>query len=552
MDIYKQIIDQRIEKILEEYKDEDIFKNTKDEEKRRSKAFIILGVSSYLNLDIVDTIPHIVDGGKDNGIDSIYIGDLAESEFTVLIFQGKYVRNLEKDTNFPANAIMSLINAVKTTFNTSVKVTVNDLLRPKITEIHSLMAEGYVPKIRCICINNGLKWQKDGEEHIINAKFPKSQVMFEHFNHESMIRAMEPETNVSGKIKLSGKGVVEEFNYKRVLIGKISIKEIAELLSTKGDDIFEKNIRKYLGIKTGNVNVSIKRTLEDSEKRNNFYFFNNGVTMICDKFSYNALSEMDWTLNVENMNIINGGQTCKTIQETVEENPETDFSKVFVLLRLYEVTHDENDSIVTDITIATNSQNPVDLRDLRANEKVQKDLEISIKEYGYTYQRKRGEKYHSGNSIPSSVAAESIFAVWNKKPHLAKYKKKELFGEYYNEIFDNINGAQLIIAVLIFRYCDSHRKKIEKAHIPYSAYFMAMIMGEQLLNEMKMKEYSDIGHKNYDNIVKYFEENKDKLYFSSMEILEKALNQLFKDGYESIESRRLAATFRRFDLIELL
>ena len=41
-------------------------------------------------------------------------------------------------------------------------------------------------------------------------------------------------------------------------------------------------------------------------------------------------------------------------------------------MRLYEVTHDENDSIVTDIKIATNSQNSVDLRDLRANEEIQK------------------------------------------------------------------------------------------------------------------------------------------------------------------------------------
>ncbi|MDR3342649.1 MAG: hypothetical protein LBT14_07675, partial [Treponema sp.] len=44
-------------------------------------------------------------------------------------------------------------------------------------------------------------------------------------------------------------------------------------------------------------------------------------------------------------------------------------------------------------------------------------------------------------------------------PHLAKYKKSEFFNVYYNEIFDNLNAAQMIIAVLIFRMCDNYRKR---------------------------------------------------------------------------------------------
>ena len=73
-------------------------------------------------------------------------------------------------------------------------------------------------------------------------------------------------------------------------------------------------------------------------------------------------------------------QTCKTIYQTLKDNPEKDFSQVYILVRLYEVNDDEE--IVQDITYATNSQNPVDLRDLKSNDKIQILLETGAKDLG--------------------------------------------------------------------------------------------------------------------------------------------------------------------------
>lgn len=47
----------------------------------------------------------------------------------------------------------------------------------------------------------------------------------------------------------------------------------------------------------------------------------------------------------------------------MKEHPNIDFSQVYILVRLYEVNDDED--IVKDITYATNSQNPIDFRDLK-------------------------------------------------------------------------------------------------------------------------------------------------------------------------------------------
>ena len=55
MDIAKQIIDQRVNKILEE--NPELFSDS-DAERKKSKAFLLLGVAAYLDIDIAEAIRH--------------------------------------------------------------------------------------------------------------------------------------------------------------------------------------------------------------------------------------------------------------------------------------------------------------------------------------------------------------------------------------------------------------------------------------------------------------------------------------------------------------
>ena len=279
--------------------------------------------------------------------------------------------------------------------------------------------------------------------------------------------------------------------------------------------------------------------------------------MVCSKFSYNALQSENWIVKIDNLQIINGGQTCKTILHTVKENSAIDYSNTYVLIRLYELSGEEgSDSLITDVTIATNSQNPVDLRDLRANDDLQKNLEIAISDLGFFYKRKKDTiSSSSDKTILSSVAAESIYSIWKEKPFLAKFKKRELFGLYYKDIFKDINGAQLIIAVLIYRYCDVQRKKQvliqEYPHIPYSNFFISMFLGKLLLNELNLT-LNQLTHKEFERSKKYFEQNRENLFNKANIKLTDALQRLYPDGYDKIDKRRLAATFRRGDLLEII
>lgn len=74
MDIAKQIIDQRVNKILEE--NPELFSDS-GAERKKSKAFLLLGVAAYLDIDIAEAVQYITDGGSDGGFDAAYIEDAA-------------------------------------------------------------------------------------------------------------------------------------------------------------------------------------------------------------------------------------------------------------------------------------------------------------------------------------------------------------------------------------------------------------------------------------------------------------------------------------------
>lgn len=546
LDIAKQIIDQRVNKILEE--NPDLFQDT-DVERRRSKAFLLLGVAAYLDIDIAEAVQFITDGGNDGGFDAAYIEEAQDSQLNVVLFQSKYSRKLNNDSNFPSNAVEKAVNTVKCVFDPDAHIQLNEKSREKVNEIRSFILDGHIPYVTFVMLNNGLTWNQDGQNHIDNAFGNQEQVTFVHFSHKDILNYINRSASIETQINFSGKATQEDFNYKRVILGRVSVNEIYQLMDEFGDRLLEKNIRRYLGKNA--VNEQISQTLLSDNKRQNFFFFNNGITMICEKFAYNGLQEKDWNVKIKRLQIINGGQTCKTIYQTLKTHQEIDFSQVYILVRLYEVNDDED--IVQDITYATNSQNPVDFRDLKSNDEIQILLETSAKELGYVYKRKR-DNLGNANVIPSTVAAEAVFAVWRGKPHLAKYKRNEFFDKYYNEIFNNLNAAQMIMAVLIFRYCDSCRKReSENAEIqaqrPFSQYFLSYMIGSRLLEKQNIS-LDALTHINFEQVRNSFELNKESFYAEEeirlVQILKKYFNQ---ENIQDIDGRTMAAAFRRFDLL---
>lgn len=555
MNIEASIVDQRLSSIIGKIREPAAEQlRISDPTKLKSLAFVYLCVKTVLDLDDEETFDCLTEGGGDFGVDAIHISEEYDGEFTVSLFQAKYKHtDFSGNSNFPESGINSLIRAIRLLFNPAAELQhINARLLAKVEEARSLIRDGFIPQVRSIACNNGLKWTSATDEIIACASFG-DQVTWEHFNHTSLVKILQASKSVTDSLRLNGKAIVEDMDYSRILVGRISVTEIAGLISRHGDRLLERNIRRYLGLQGNRVNEAIRLTLETPE-RSNFYFYNNGITLTCDKFSYNALQEGDYQVKVENLQIINGGQTCMTIFQTMRQAtllPEP--TAAYVLLRLYQLPSD-NEDLVQKITFATNSQNPVDLRDLRANDEVQRRLEIDISQLGFSYRRKRSDSGLRPLDITSGVAAEAILSVWRHRPHQAKFFTREHFGRLYGEIFSHsLNGSQVILAVQLYRIAENRRKRPEDADpifVRYASCFIAMQMGRRLISDLGLADVNGINHLNFTNASDLIAANGNKYYSDSLRDIQQALSDLY--GGQNVSLQQLSATFRRGDLIERL
>ncbi|ACU89423.1 AIPR family protein [Desulfomicrobium baculatum] len=556
MSINIGIIDQRIRKLAEDLAAEfEARLNIKnDENKQRSLSFVFLVVKTILDLPDEQGLDCLTEGGNDFGVDALHIGDVEDGEFAVTLFQGKYKQNLAGDANFPQTGVEKTIQAIRYLFDPDAVITTNENLTKRLEEIRSLVRDGHIPRVRVVLCNNGLKWTDTAQQLIERAGYPDDQVVWEHVNHDCIVRMLQSTKQVDDTLRLSGKAIIEDLDYCRVLVGKIPVREVEVLFNRHGDLLLERNVRRFLGLQGNRVNQNIEHTLKTEAERGNFYFYNNGITLLCRKFAYNALQGENYQVRVEGLQVINGGQTCKTIQTTLASLAGMDdgMENAFVLVRLYQLPSESAD-LVRSIIYATNSQNPVDLRDLRSNDPKQKSLETSISDLGFAYHRHRSQASLKPTDISSATAAEAVLSVWRERPHQAKFYGREHFGKLYDLIFtDDLHAAQVIMAVLLFRHAENMRRRPPEGSpdfISYASCFLAMLMGQYLLHDLGIG-LDKLNHLNFLEARSKWDQNAERYFKEAVTAIEKAIGKLY--GQQNLSLQRLAATFRRGDLLQEL
>lgn len=557
MNINASIIDQQAGGLAERLKaqlDEALDKRL-NTTARRSAAFVLLCVKTLLDLTEDEALDRLTEGGNDFGVDAIDVAEVTGGEFTVTLFQAKYKHeNLDGQAHFPESGVAKAAQAVQALFNPNAPVTLNPRLQARIEEVRSLIVDGFIPRVRYLLCNNGAGWKQPEAQQIIDrAQFPE-RVRFEYVNHDALVQILQSTQPVRDTVQFAGKAVVEDFNFSRVFIGKVAVSEIARLMDAHGDRLLERNIRRYLGLQGNRVNEGIRLTLSSESERPNFFFYNNGVTLICKQFDYNALQGENHKVRVEGLQVINGGQSCKTIQATLAslDGNARGLETAFVLVRLYQLGEGAS-GLVSQITYATNSQNPVDLRDLRSNDPIQRQLEISVRELGYEYKAKRSDTPAKPADITSAVAAEAILATWRRAPQQARFRNSEHFGSLYDKIFDfSLNGAQLVLAVLIYRIAENRRRRPPEGSpdfVRYASCFEAMLMGQYLLAELEV-DLTGLDHRNFEQARALIEQKGDRYFESAVTEIGKALKKLY--GRQEISLQQLSATFRRGDLTRYL
>ena len=168
----------------------------------------------------------------------------------------------------------------------------------------------------------------------------------------------------------------------------------------KNYPIFDMNIREYLGNK--GVNKKIYETLLDPEDRKNFFYYNNGITMICDKMSSVETrsfgNNINAVFNVKNPQIVNGCQTVNSIYEALKNvDPrelEQNYKDTFVMLKILQINRENEyeEILYKNIVTYNNSQNSIDEKTFVANNSTFNRLKTEFESKGFLLLIKQSDK----------------------------------------------------------------------------------------------------------------------------------------------------------------
>ena len=235
-------------------------------------------------------------------------------------------------------------------------------------------------------------------------------------------------------------------------IAVVKLSEYEKFITTESGEIdaslFEANVRDYEG--ETNVNRSIQETLDKIDNETDFWWLNNGVTIVADRVQpANKLLELD------SPQVVNGLQTSNEIYKR-SRRPNSESERRSLLVKVIQAT----DPKVRDRIIrATNSQTALGPSALRSTDKVQRQIEEYLMRQGLYYERRRNFYQNQGIPLSSVVSidqmGQALLATLVQMPHVARGSLSRIFEEtFYDLLFSPQHPVAIFsVAINITRKC---------------------------------------------------------------------------------------------------
>ena len=419
-----------------------------------SFGLIVYFLMQKFDLSLNEAISCVTDGSNDKGIDAVYIDDnLGE----ISIIQSEYKQNI-KNVALGENKIRLTLNSIFDIFDGKIsKNNTNPFLASKIQNIIDLATD-----------NEGAI--KTNIYFITNTEFPNNkldnaeyrQSVGENRNYGVYwydllhILSLESEsdqiftTNI--RIKADQYTQATDIGNIRGIVATISSSDLIKVYKDGGfDNVFQSNIRNYLGSKS--INKKIYDTAINPIESKYFWFFNNGISLICNKYIITDSIPGQKNIEIINPQIINGGQTTKTLvnlENDIKNSLFPDevaniFRNIKLLVRIYET---EDINLIKQITIGTNTQNAISKQDLQANNETSQKVQSYFEEFSYGLEIKKNE-YNTGSkkdlrkSLKYIATQDEVLqfyvSIFKERPHSAYISKTKAFEDYFKLIFSENN-----------------------------------------------------------------------------------------------------------------
>lgn len=415
-----------------------------------SKAFAHWYLNTFLKIENNDIGEIIIDGYGDNGVDAIIIDN-----GTIKIFQFKYpekASNLNKQID--ETTVLKLINGYTkltslrkprtansnflsfyerikeenifnyefyfVSFTDGLTDCASDALETKINEIYEMTGNKIIPVVhdkRKICE----KIDRAQKNNIINIDLKYGN--------------LQQSYNVDDEIKS--------------WVGFATAKDILSSVNDVLDVIFDENIRNYEG--DNFVNNGIYSTATSEIESKYFYFYHNGIVLICDNCQ---VSMGNHVASLQMAAVVNGCQSIVSLKRALDS--EMLQENTFVPVRIIET---KDLDIRSKITEYLNSQtkirdsyflaNNTFIRELQ-NQLLQKGyfLERLNNEYSYKKSLSRIKEYPREKILQLDKTIQIYVAFFNNAyAATAKRGKNELFNrEIIEDLIATISAEDVLLS----------------------------------------------------------------------------------------------------------
>lgn len=370
-----------------------------------SKALAAYFLMVHAGASKVDAVAASVDGGNDHGIDSVYLSPtgifwLVQSKY---IHEGKGEPSLGDASKFK--------DGVKD-FAAGKFERFNQALIARLPAIRAAMDNPHAIHFALVYTGTSLNDDRiqlfSDVESGLNVVQP-GRARFVRFGladfHDSITANWAEQRIPPTVIELRNYGLIER--PARAYYGVMRVRDLAELYQTYDHALVRENIRRYRG--SSSVNEEITKTLLEAPEH--FVYFNNGVTLLCEKITAVGPTQAERNLGrfqLEGVSIINGAQTAGTVAQQPLKHYDT--RPADVLVTCIELSHDSAD-FGDRVTEYRNNQNAVRVQDFIALDDNQENWRRTLRASDITYIYKP--------SAQDPHAAERIFTAQEAANYLA-------------------------------------------------------------------------------------------------------------------------------------
>lgn len=278
-----------------------------------------------------------------DGIDGMSLGPIQGRNFAVHVFRSSFDEN-DRDGNiaFPNDLVERAGRSAMGLLDPDAPLPASGRASSRAMELRQRVLAGCFPHFRFHFASNGQPWigQYAAE------KLPNwTGSRLAHYGAGELFHLLGEPRPVTTSLRFAGKSVVDELDRARVLFGRMSVSDLARLVEAHRRELIDRDVSHFLDPDADWTHEAICRTLESAGDRHNFYFYNRGITLGCDRFLGSQQLE-NREVRVERLRVLDGLRTCRAVHDAVARRGDWAPNDAFLTVRLYEIPFADGEGVV--------------------------------------------------------------------------------------------------------------------------------------------------------------------------------------------------------------